>query len=50
MLNLYFYILQFLLKIQSCEESVTDENSGEYPELTNYVSCFLLFFVIVKIF
>ena len=29
MLKLYFYFLQFLLKIQICEESVKDENSGE---------------------
>ena len=29
MLKLDFYFLQFLLKIQSCEESVKDENSGE---------------------
>ena len=29
MLNLYFYFLQFLLKIQNCEENVKDETSGE---------------------
>ena len=29
MLKLYFYFLQFLLKIQSFEENVEDENSGE---------------------
>ena len=29
MLKFYFYFLQFLLKIQSCEESAKDENSGE---------------------
>ena len=29
MLNLYFYFLQFLQKIQSCEESAKDKSSGE---------------------
>ena len=29
MLKSYFYFLQFLLKIQSCEENVKDEDSGE---------------------
>ena len=29
MLKLYFYFLQFLLKIQNCEESVKDESSGQ---------------------
>ena len=29
MLKLYFYFLQFHLKIQSCENSVKNESSGE---------------------
>ena len=29
MLNLYFYFLKFLLKIQSCEENVKDESYGD---------------------
>ena len=29
MVKLYFYFLQSVLKIQSCEESVKDENSEE---------------------
>ena len=29
MLKLHFYLLQFLLKIQSCEKIVEDKNSGE---------------------
>ena len=49
MLNLFFYFLKFPLKIQSCEKSVEDKSSGEQPKLTNYVICFLLFSVIVKI-
>ena len=50
MLKLYFYFLQFLQKIQSCEESVDDKSTGEQSKLTNYVNCFLLFCLIVKIF
>ena len=42
--------MQFLLKIESCKKGVKDESSGEQPKLTNYVICFLLFCVIVKIF
>ena len=40
MLNLYFYFLQFLPKIQSCEKSVKYKSSEEQPKLTNYVNCF----------
>ena len=42
MLNLYFYFMKFLLKIQSCEKSVKDKNSGDQTKLTNYVifSCY----------
>ena len=40
MLKLNFYFLQFLLKVQSCEESAKDKSSGEKPKLTNYVICF----------
>ena len=29
MWNLYFYFLQFFLKIQSCEKNVDDKNSEE---------------------
>ena len=50
MLKLDFYFLQFLLKIQSCEKSVKDLNSGEEPKLINYAICFLLYCIIVKIF
>ena len=35
MLKLYFYFLQFLVKIQICEKSVEDKSSGELPKLTN---------------
>ena len=50
MLNLYFYFLQFLLKIEICEKRFKDKSSGEQPKLTSYVIRFLLFCVIVKIF
>ena len=51
MLNLYFYFLQFLLKIQSCEKSVKNENEAmEKRKVTSFVKCFLLSRVIVKKF
>ena len=50
MLDLYFYFLQFLLKIQSCEKSVKDKSSGEQPKLTSYVICFLLFASLTRLF
>ena len=50
MLKLFFYFLQFLLKIQSCEKIDKDESFKEQPKLTKYINCFLLFCVIVKIF
>ena len=49
MLNLYFYILQFLPRIQSCEKSDKDESFKEKAKPTSYVVCFLLCSVIVKI-
>ena len=40
MLKLYFYFLQFLLQIQSCEGSVKHGDSGEQPKLISYLICF----------
>ena len=45
MLKLYFYFLQFLLKIQSCEKSVKDKSFGEKPKPANYV----IFFAILRL-
>ena len=50
MLKLYFYFLQFLQKIRSCEKSVEDKSAGEQPKLTNYVIYFLLSYIFVKTF
>ena len=36
--------MKFLLNIQSCEKSVGDRNSEDYPKLTNYV----IFFAILR--
>ena len=50
MLKLYFYFLQIVLKIQSCQKSAENKSSVDLSKLTNYVICFLLSFVFVKIF
>ena len=41
MLNLYFYFLQFFLKIQSCEKSVKDKSSGEITKTNKLCNLFL---------
>ena len=50
MLKLYFYLLQFLQKIQSCEENVKDKSSEEKPKVTIYVIFFWRSCIFVKIF
>ena len=50
MLKLYFYFLLIFLKIHSFEKKDEVKKFEEYPELTIYVSCFLLPFVVLKIF
>ena len=50
MLKLNFYFLQLVPKIHTFGESDKDESSGEKQKLTNYVICFMLFCIFVKLF
>ena len=49
MLNLYFYFLYIFPKIHSFEKSDKNKSFGERAKPTNYLICFWLSCVIVKI-
>ena len=49
MLKLYFYFLQSVLRIHTFGEKDKSESFGDQAKATIYLSCLLLFCVIVEI-